>query len=62
MELATATILLINALLGLATLIQGVRTHRTFNSKMDAMLELTRRSAFAAGEKAEANKLKRSQS
>jgi hypothetical protein len=40
-------------LLGLATLIQGVKTHATFNSKMDAMLELTKSAAFLAGQKAE---------
>jgi hypothetical protein len=39
-------------LMGLATLIQGIRTHKTFNSKMDAMLELTEKAAFAAGQKA----------
>ncbi len=38
-------------ILGIATLIQGIRTHRTFNSKMDKMLELTAKSSFAEGAK-----------
>ena len=43
-------------LLGIATLIQGLRTHATFNSKMDAMLKLTQTAAFAAGQKDERSK------
>jgi len=43
-------------LIGIATLIQQVRTHTAFNSKMDAMLELTRRAAFAEGERVEKEK------
>jgi len=43
-------------IVGIATLIQGLRTHATFNSKMDAMLRLTETAAFAAGEKAEKTK------
>ena len=50
-----AILVLPATLLAVATLVQGVRTHRTFNSKMDAMLKLTRESSFAAGRKAEAD-------
>lgn len=32
---------------------QGRSTHKTFNSKMDAMHELVRRSAYAEGVKAQ---------
>lgn len=41
---------------GILTYIQGIKTHDTFNSKMDAMLELTKRSSFAEGRKAEKDK------
>lgn len=40
-------------ILAVATLIQGIRTHQTFNSKMDAMLELAKKASFAEGQKAE---------
>lgn len=40
-------------MVGIATLIQGIRTHKTFNSKMDAMLELVRKAAYAKGRKDE---------
>jgi hypothetical protein len=40
-------------LIGIAILRQGKRTHSTFNSKMDDMLRLTEKAAFAAGRKAE---------
>jgi hypothetical protein len=36
-------------LLGLATLIQGIKTHATFNSKMDKLLDLTRQDAYKDG-------------
>lgn len=36
-------------LLALATLVQQIKTHRTFNSKMDAMLAVTRREGVAQG-------------
>ena len=36
-------------LLGAATLIQGIKTHSTFNSKMDKLLELTRSDAYKDG-------------
>jgi hypothetical protein len=51
------TIALIGAtaptLLSLATLIQGIKTHATFNSKMDALLRVTSEAAFEAGRKHE---------
>lgn len=50
------TVALIAIIPGIATFIQGVRTHRTFNSKMDAMLELVAKSSFAEGEKSAADK------
>lgn len=40
-------------ILAIATLIQGIRTHQTFNSKMDAMLELAKQAGFAEGQKSE---------
>ena len=36
-------------LMGLATLIQGIKTHATFNSKMDKLLEVTRADAYKDG-------------
>lgn len=36
-------------LLALATLIQQLKTHHAFNSKMDAMLAITRREGVAQG-------------
>jgi len=40
-------------IMGIATLIQGFRTHATFNSKMDLMLKTVRDAAFAEGQKQE---------
>lgn len=40
-------------ILAVATLIQGIRTHATFNSKMDKMLKLATDGAFAEGVKQE---------
>lgn len=40
-------------ILAIATLIQGIRTHQTFNSKMDAMLELAKQAGFVDGQKSE---------
>jgi hypothetical protein len=40
-------------LLALATLIKQFRTHKTFNSKMDAMLALTRLNGIAEGRKSQ---------
>lgn len=40
-------------ILAVATLIQGIRTHQTFNSKFDAMLELAKKTSFAEGQKDE---------
>ncbi len=40
-------------ILSIATLIQGIRTHRTFNSRMEEMIELTRSTAYKKGRKDE---------
>ena len=42
-------------ILGIATLVQGIKTHATFNSKMDKLLKLTADSSYAEGKKDEAD-------
>ena len=44
------------SLVGVAALLQAIKAHNAVNSKMDALLELTRKSAFAEGQKEEKEK------
>ena len=53
--MVAATGPIVSGLFGWFILRQGRLTHDTFNSKMDALLALTEKAAFARGQKAESD-------
>jgi len=49
---ALIIVALINGIFGVLILIQGKRTHDTFNSRMDQFIALIKKTSFAEGQKA----------
>ena len=52
MEVAIIVVAMINGLFGVLILVQGKRTHDTFNSRMDQFIELIKETSYAEGKKA----------